>query len=126
MVKILVIEDNRDNLDLVVFLLQRAGHEVLSASDGSRGLQAVAEHMPDLVLLDMALPEIDGWTAAEKLKEDPKTKNIPIVALTAHTLPGDRKRAINAGCDGYIAKPINVATFTDEVAEFINPAGENV
>jgi len=125
-VKILVIEDNRDNLDLVVFLLQRAGHEVLSASDGSRGLQAVAEHMPDLVLLDMALPEIDGWTAAEKLKEDPKTKNIPIVALTAHTLPGDRKRAINAGCDGYIAKPINVATFTDEVAEFINPAGENV
>src|SRR5664279_3290903 len=99
---ILVIEDNQDNLELVRFLLEQAGYNVSWISDGNLGLSAVREKQPDLVLLDMSLPGLDGWKLAQQIKADPQTAAIQIVALTAHTLPGDRKRALDAGCDGFI------------------------
>lgn len=117
--RILVIEDDEDNLELVRFLLDQAGYEVLLARDGRRGLElAEAEH-PDLVLLDMSIPEIDGWKLAGILKQSPKTHGIRIVALTGHTAPGDRKRAMDAGCDGYISKPLDIPAFAGLVGEHL-------
>ncbi|MBI3158662.1 MAG: response regulator [Chloroflexi bacterium] len=117
--RILVIEDNEDNLQLVRFFLERLGHSVLAAYDGLTGMEAARVEQPDLILLDMGIPEIDGWELAGRLKEDPETKDIPLVALTAYTLPGDKRRALQSGCDGYITKPINVAGFGDEIGRFL-------
>ncbi len=117
--KILLIEDNHDNSQLVRFLLERVGCEVVTAIDGVTGLRLAGEEMPDLVLLDLSIPEMDGWTVAEELKANAATENIPLVALTAHALPSDRKRAMAAGCDGYIVKPIDVPNFAEEVTAFI-------
>lgn len=118
--RILVIEDNADNLELVRFLLEQAGFQVISAMDGLDGLEKARSLKPDLVLLDMSLPELDGWHLAKQLKESPETAHIPIIALTAHTLPGDRRRALEAGCDGFISKPLNVARFASQIQEYLN------
>lgn len=120
MSKILVIEDDMDNLELVRLLLSNAGHEVLAASDGRKGLKTIQTEKPDLILLDLTIPEIDGWKMAGMLKEDPATRETPLVALTAHTLPGDRRRALEAGCDGYISKPIDVPNFAAEVGKYLS------
>ncbi len=122
MSKILVVEDNQDNMDLVCFLLRNAGHEVLEALDGIKGLKIVEEDRPDLILLDLAIPEIDGWQIAETLKSNPDTDAIPVIAFTAHTLPGDRRRALEAGCNGFISKPISVETFIGQVEEHLPTA----
>lgn len=116
--KILVIEDNEDNRDLVTFVLEHAGHEITSAINGVEGIEAAQKQHPDLILLDLALPEMDGWEVAKKLKTDPATSDIILVALTAFTMPADKRRAMDAGCDGYLSKPINAATFPGEVAKF--------
>jgi two-component system, cell cycle response regulator DivK len=116
---ILVIEDNPDNLELVRFLLEQAGYVVTGVSDGSLGLAAVRENKPDLVLLDMSLPGMDGWKVAQQIKADSQTASTLIVALTAHTLPGDRKRALDAGCDGFISKPLDVPNFLNQVSSFL-------
>ena len=116
--KILVIEDNQDNRDLVSFLLEHAGHEVTTAVNGIEGIQAAQTQHPDLILLDLALPEMDGWEVAKKLKADPTTNNITLVALTAYTMPEDKRKAMDAGCDGYLSKPINAANFPGQVAKF--------
>jgi CheY-like chemotaxis protein len=116
---ILVIEDNVDNLELVRFLLEQSEYEVHGAADGRQGMQRAQELHPDMILLDMSLPEIDGWTLARQLKADPATANILIVALTAHALPGDRKKALDAGCDGYISKPLDVPNFVSVVATYL-------
>ena len=116
---ILVIEDNPDNLDLVRFLLEQSEYEVLSATDGRQGLQLAQQMHPEMILLDMSLPEIDGWTLARQLKADPETAGILVVALTAHALPGDRKKALDAGCDGYITKPLDVPNFISVVATYL-------
>lgn len=123
---VLVIEDNIDNLDLVRFLLEEGGFEVLTAMDGRDGLSAAREKLPDLILLDLAIPEIDGWDVAQSLKKDPATAGIFVVAMTAHILPGDRKRALDAGCDAYISKPLDVPTFAETIAGYIRskPAAE--
>ncbi len=113
--RVLIVEDDEDNLELVCFLLQQAGYEILQAKDGRTGLEAAFSQQPDLILLDMSLPEIDGWKVARQLKDDPRTDSILIVALTGHTAPGDRKRALEAGCDGYISKPLDIPGFTLEV-----------
>ncbi len=118
--RILIIEDNLDNLELVRFLLEKASFEVLEALDGRHGLELARKENPDLVLLDLSIPEIDGWSLAEKLKADPLTQAIPIVALTAHTLPSDRKRALDAGCDGYLSKPLDIPTFIPQISAFIS------
>ena len=117
--RILVIEDNTDNLELVTFLLEKAGHEVFSAFDGRQGLDEACQILPDLILLDLTLPGIDGWSLAKMLKDDPATQAIKLVALTAHALPGDRRKALEAGCDGYLSKPLDVASFINEIRKFL-------
>ena len=112
---ILVVEDNIDNYELVRFILERAGYEVLLAMNGRDGVAAARLQKPDLVLLDLTMPEMDGWVAAQKLKTDETTKSIPLYALTAHTLPSERKRALEAGCDGYVSKPIHMAGFLEVI-----------
>jgi two-component system cell cycle response regulator DivK len=118
--KVLVVEDNADNLALVRFLLERAGYEVLSTGSGLECLRLARQEKPNLILMDLAIPELDGWSASKELKADPATKNIPVVALTAYTLPADRKRAQEAGCEGFIPKPMNVVGFINEIAGFID------
>ena len=113
--RILIVEDNMDNYELVRFILERAGYDVFLAVNGRDGVDAARFQKPDLILMDLGLPEMDGWLAAQKLKSDAATKSIPLYALTAHTLPGERKRAIQAGCDGYVSKPIHVDTFLNMV-----------
>ncbi len=113
--RILVVEDNMDNYELVRFLLERAGYDVFLAVNGRDGVSAARLQKPDLILMDLGMPEMDGWIAAEKIKSDEVTQSIPIYALTAHTLPRERLRAMNAGCDGYISKPINVDGFLDMI-----------
>lgn len=120
--RVLIVEDNVDNYELVRFLLERAGYQTLSAANGAEGVETAKRERPDLVLMDLSMPEMDGWNAAARLKADEKTRHIPIIALTAHALPGDRKRAIDAGCDGYISKPINVASFDKLVAALLRQA----
>jgi two-component system cell cycle response regulator DivK len=120
--RILVIEDNLDNLDLVCFVLERAGYKTLRAMDGKSGLELANDEKPDLILLDLTIPEIDGWHLA--LKEDPQTKHIPVIALTAHILPGDRKKAFDSGCDGYFSKPLDMANFLPRIESFLKNRGQ--
>ena len=103
--KILVVEDNEDNLQVVCDELEYAGYEVVSAGDGEEAIQKTLAERPDLILMDISIPIIDGWEVTRRLKADPKTGNIPIIALTAHAMAGDDEKAKAAGCDGYIAKP---------------------
>ena len=117
--RVLLVEDNEDNFELVRFLLERAGFVVLAGHDGQEALDMARKELPDLILMDLSLPGIDGWTAARELKDDPKTSKIPLMALTAHTLPGDRKRAMESGFDGYISKPIDVVNFGDSITKIL-------
>jgi CheY-like chemotaxis protein len=112
---ILIVEDNIDNYELVRFILERAGYEVFLAMNGRDGVAAARLQKPDLILMDLTMPEMDGWLAAEKLKADEATKSIPLYALTAHALPSERKRALEAGCDGYVSKPIHMAGFLEVI-----------
>ena len=121
--RILVVEDNMDNYELVRFVLERAGFDVFLAVNGRDGVAAARLQKPDLILMDLSMPEMDGWLATEKIKSDDSTKVIPLYAITAHTLPRERFHAMQAGCDGYISKPIHVESFLmviDEVFEKIN------
>lgn len=123
--RILIVEDNIDNYELVRFLLERAGHEIIWARSGREGIDMAKSGQPDLILMDLSLPEMDGWTATERLKSDPLTNQIPVVALTAHTLPGDRKRALDAGCDGYLSKPMSIALFNETIEETLEKFAQN-
>lgn len=118
--RVLVIEDDEDNRHLVAFLLKAGDLEVLEADDGSEGLQKARQLHPDLILLDMSIPEIDGWNLARLLKSTPETRDICIVALTGHTQPGDRQKALAAGCDGYLSKPLDTATFALEIRAYLD------
>lgn len=115
--RILIVEDNMDNYELVRLVLERAGYDVFLAVNGRDGVDAARAQRPDLILMDLGLPEMDGWNATSKLKSDMETRSIPLYALTAHTLPEERKRALSAGCDGYVAKPIQMKGFLDMVEE---------
>jgi two-component system cell cycle response regulator DivK len=108
MAKILLVEDNEMNRDMLSRRLQRRGYEVLTAVDGESGLALTRAETPALVLMDMSLPGIDGWEATRQLKADPATQGIPIIALTAHAMAGDRERALAAGCDDFDIKPIDL------------------
>ena len=114
--RILVVEDDMDNYELVRFMLERAGYDVFLAVNGRDGVSAARLQRPDLILMDLGMPEMDGWIATEQIKSDDATKSIPLYALTAHTLPRERKRAMDAGCDGYVSKPIQMDGFLDMVA----------
>ncbi len=106
--KILLVEDNEDNRDMLTRLLQRRGFDVVSAVDGLQGIAMAGSEAPDTILMDMSLPELDGWEATRRLKSEPSTRSIPVIALTAHAMSGDRERALAAGCDDYESKPIEL------------------
>ena len=105
---ILIVEDEPKNMKLLRDLLQRFGYEILEASDGEQGVKSAGEKMPDLILMDIMMPKMDGLEATRIIKADIKTKHIPVIALTSYAMKGDREKAIEAGCDGYIAKPIDI------------------
>lgn len=117
---IMVIEDDDDNMELIKFLLNKADYEVLSASDGREGLKMVTENKPDLVLLDLAIPGIDGWNLAKHIRSNPDTVSIPLVAVSAHSLPRDRQEAIDAGCDGFLTKPLDVANLVTNMESYLH------
>jgi CheY-like chemotaxis protein len=106
MARILIVEDVELNRDLLVQLLED-DHEVTTATDGAAGLEAAARLQPDLILMDLSLPVVDGWEASRRLKADPALRHIPVIALTAHAMQGDEAKARECGCDDYLAKPIN-------------------
>lgn len=119
MARILLVEDNELNRDMLSRRLGRRGHEVLLAADGAEGLAAADRERPDLVLLDMSLPVLDGWEAARRLKGRVETAGIPIIALTAHAMAGDRERAIEAGCDDYDVKPVELDRLLGKIAALL-------
>jgi two-component system, cell cycle response regulator DivK len=106
--KILLVEDNEMNRDMLSRRLQRKGYEVVLALDGQSGVEMTQTQAPDLVLMDMSLPVLDGWEATRRLKADPATRHIPVIALTAHAMSSDREKAIEAGCDDYDTKPVEL------------------
>ena len=106
MTTVLIVEDNEMNRDMLSRRLQRKGYEVLIAVDGEKGLEVARANMPDLILMDMSLPVVDGWEATRRLKADGALKRIPVIALTAHAMANDRQKALDAGCDDYDTKPI--------------------
>ncbi len=122
--KILYIEDNQQNFYLVEYILKAKGHEIFWARSGKSGLEAAAAAPPDLVLLDIQLPEMDGYAVAKALKADPDMAGIPIVALTSYAMAGDRQKALEAGCDGYIEKPLNPRTFAEQIEGFLGTRGK--
>jgi CheY-like chemotaxis protein len=122
-VKILLVEDNPLNLDMLSRRLQRKGFEVITAVDGQQGIELAQSELPHLILMDMSLPIIDGWEATRKLKADPKTTGIPIIALTAHAMVGDKEKAEQAGCDDYDTKPIDFVRLLEKITKFIKMDG---
>lgn len=119
-VRILVVEDNEMNMELVVDLLELQGYEVLAARSGQEALDISSRERLDLILMDVGLPGMDGLAVTKKLKENPETEAIPVVALTAHAMKGDEERILYHGCTGYISKPINTREFPKAVEKYIN------
>jgi two-component system, cell cycle response regulator DivK len=113
--KILVIEDNEQNLYLTTFILEKHGFQVIQAQDGREGTRLAGEIVPDLILLDIQLPEMDGYQVAQALRSNPALDGVSIVAVTSYAMAGDRERILAAGCTGYIEKPINPDTFVAQV-----------
>ncbi len=117
--KVLVIEDNEQNLYLINFILEKNDFTVLKAMDGQAGIDMASKEKPDLILLDIQLPEMDGYEVARRLRKMEEMKTVPIIAVTSYAMVGDREKAIEAGCTGYIEKPINPKTIIDEIRQFI-------
>ena len=116
MTKILLVEDNELNRDMLMRRLARKGYEVVIAVDGGAGVEMAVSTAPDIILLDMSLPVLDGWEVARRLKAGAETGSIPIIALTAHAMTGDRERAIEAGCDDYDTKPIDLPRLLEKLS----------
>lgn len=119
MSKILLVEDNEMNRDMLSRRLERRGYEVVIAVNGAEGVETASLEIPDLILMDMSLPVMDGWEATKNLKTDPATKSIPIIALTAHAMTGDREKALEVGCDDYDTKPIDLSRLLTKIETFI-------
>ena len=117
--RILVIDDNAMNIELVEFVLTSAGFEVEAAQTAEQGFACIARRHPDLILMDIQMPEVDGLQMTQRLKADPSTRHIRIVAFTAYAMKGDEQRMKDAGCDGYLAKPVNVKTLAQQVRELL-------
>jgi len=120
MAKILLVEDNEMNRDMLSRRLTRKGFEVLIAEDGQKGMDMTRNEHPDLVLMDMSLPVVDGWEATRRLKASEETKHIPIIALTAHAMAGDREKTLEAGCDDYDTKPIELPRLLGKINALLN------
>jgi two-component system, cell cycle response regulator DivK len=117
--QILVVEDNQDNMTLIVDVLLSLDYDVLQATDGVHGVEVAQEEVPDLILMDLSLPRMDGWTATRTIKANDRLQHIPIIALTAHAMVGDKERALEAGCDDYISKPINLQELAVKLTEYV-------
>ena len=117
--RVLLVEDNDLNRDMLVKRLTRRGYEVLTAVDGREGIDRTKDDRPGIVLMDMSLPEIDGWEATTTLKADPETSQIPVIALTAHAMEGDREKALGAGCDDYETKPIDLERLIEKMEQLL-------
>ena len=115
--RILVVEDTEDNRRIVRDTLSGAGYDIIEASDGAAGVAMAAQHKPDLILMDIQLPGMDGLAATKKLKADPATRNIPILVVTSYAMKGDEAKAFEAGCSGYVTKPIDKTVFLEAVAK---------
>jgi len=119
MVKILYVEDNEDNLYMLSNRLTRRGYEVVLARDGAEGIAMAASEAPALIIMDLSLPVIDGWEATRRLKAEALTRNIPVIALSAHAMAGDREKAIAAGCDDYDTKPVELPRLLEKIAALL-------
>jgi two-component system, cell cycle response regulator DivK len=117
--RILVVEDNRDNMTFIADVLSALGYDVIQAINGEDGLEATQREKPDLILMDLSLPVMDGWTATKEIKSNPELSNIPVIALTAHTMMKERQRAMDAGCDDYITKPIELAELRSKLEKHL-------
>lgn len=117
--KVLIVDDNQDSRELVVKILKARGYQMIEAVDGEEALEKAAAEKPDLILMDRSLPKIDGYEVTRRLKGREEFKDIPIVALTAHAMTGDREKALEAGCDGYISKPIDVRSLPELIRSYL-------
>jgi two-component system, cell cycle response regulator len=120
--RILIVEDKFENLDLMVYILKAFGHQPSVAHDGVEGLAAAASARPDLIVMDLQMPRLDGYEAARRLRADPDLCAIPLVAVSAYAMVGDREKVMAAGFDGYLTKPIDPETFVQEVERYLQPA----
>jgi CheY-like chemotaxis protein len=118
--KILVVDDNERNRYLVSFILDKNGFEVVTANDGVDGVETAREQRVNLIIMDIKMPRMDGYEATMRIKKLEGYQSVPIIALTSYAMAGDKKKAVAAGCDGYIAKPINPETFMDEIRKFLD------
>ena len=121
MLRILLVEDNDMNRDMLSRRLVRNGYEVLLAMDGQQGVDMALSEHPDLILMDMSLPVIDGWEATRRIKANDATRRIPVIALTAHAMAGDREKAMEAGCDDYDTKPVEISRLVGKMAALLKP-----
>lgn len=119
MVRVLIVEDNRDNMTLLVDVLSGLDFLVLQATDGETGVAMALREVPDIILMDLSLPKVDGWDATRRIKASPTTAHIPVIALTAHAMIGDRERALAAGCDDYLTKPINLQVLASKLSDYV-------
>lgn len=120
--RVLIIEDNEDNRIVYSTILRHHGFRVTEALDGAEGVAKAQQELPDIILMDISIPIVDGWEATQRLKHEPATRHIPVIALTAHALPDDRERALRAGCDGYLAKPCEPRAVLAEVNRLMDRA----
>lgn len=121
---ILYIEDNDDNLFMLTRRLRRRGYDVLAARDGKAGVQAALDSRPDLILMDLVLPVLDGWAATRELKSLPETREIPVIAVSSHAMSGDREKALAAGCDDYHTKPIDFERLVTAIRNHLDRRGD--
>ena len=125
MTKILLVEDNEDNRDMLSRRLQRKGYEVVVAIDGQQGVEMAQAEIPQLILMDMSLPVLDGWEATRQIKSLTATHLIPVIALTAHAMSGDREKAMAAGCNDYDTKPIDLSVLLDKIEALLKQGGNS-
>ena len=121
---VLLVEDNELNRDMLSRRLERKGYEILMATDGEQGVQMAGSAKPDVILMDMSLPLTDGWEATRRLKTDPATRHIPVIGLSAHAMAGDREKAMEAGCDDYETKPVDLPRLISKIEGMTRAAGE--
>jgi two-component system, cell cycle response regulator DivK len=117
--KILIVDDNQDGRELVVKILKNRGYQMIEAVDGEEALEKAIAENPDLILMDISIPKIDGYEVTKRLKSQVTFKNTPIIALTAHAMKGDREKALESGCDGYISKPIDIHELPDQIKSYL-------
>jgi two-component system, cell cycle response regulator DivK len=121
--KILYVEDNEDNVFMLKSRLARAGHTVIVAGDGAQGVAMASSEQPDMILMDLSLPVLDGWEATRQIKAGPDTRHIPVIALTAHAMAGDREKALSAGCDDFDTKPVELPRLLEKIKALAERGG---